>query len=56
MVNYLLSFKPSRVEITNPNKVKNYYDESEFIAKHRKNKSEGEDPVIGLFMIDLVKT
>ena len=56
MVKYLLSFKPSKVVIENPNKVKNIYEESEFLSKHRKNKVDGEDPVIGLFLIDLVKT
>lgn len=56
IVQYLLSFKPIEVNIENPNKVKNIYEESEFLAKHRANKGDNDDPVIGLFLIDLVKT
>jgi len=53
---YLLAFVPTSVKITNPNNVENTYRETPVLQESRKLRGEQDDALIGLFLIDLVKT
>lgn len=53
---YLVAFVPSSVKITNPNNVENIYRDTAVLQESKKKRGDNEDALIGLFLIDLVKT